>query len=362
MKEILSTLAVLLLFSIRPCSGAAPESVREIPSLKGYRFSFHLSWFPDSRRIVTRLVSENDNKGIPLIAVVNVEDGSAQILSDPSLGYAYPLCSPDGKWIAFIGPMNEHSTVWVMDTQDHNKRRLVDVPCWQRPAWSPDSKRLVFTSRQWDIWVVNLDGSGLTQLTSGAGARSQPKWSPDAGLIAYQQNAELWLMKPDGSDKKLLTMLVSKPGYSPIGTIDDDLFDWSADGEQIVYAYRPIPPEGQHVTQDGQIHPYQIWTVDLNGSRKRCLTPNEISCGLPVCLPDGKRILFASTYKWVVTAAPTFPPPSYLERNIWMVNFATSTPKQLTKGLRTREFAISPDGRKVAFSREGPGLFVLPIE
>ena len=362
MNKIISIILFLLLFSTRPSSGLAPESIREIPSPKGYRFGFHLSWLPDSQRLVMKLVSKNDKKFIPLIAAINVEDESVKILSKPNLKYSYPVCSPDGKWITFIGPMNKHSTLWIMDTQGNNKRRLVDVQCWQRPVWSPDSKRFAFTSRQCDIWVVNLDGSGLNQLSSGAGARSQSKWSPDASQIAYKQNAELWLMNADGSGKKFLTNLVSEPGYESIGTPDDNLFDWSVDGKKIVYAYRPIPPEGKHANRNGQIHPYQIWAVDLNSSRKRCLTPDEISCGLPACLPDGNRILFASTYEWVVTAAETFPPPSYPERNIWTVDFATNSPKQLTKGFTIREFAISPDGRKVAFLTEKPGLFVLLIE
>ena len=362
MDRFLFSLLVLMLSFIPPSFGVTPEKSREILPSENYRFGYHLSWLPDNERVVTRLISKSDKKGIPQIGVVNVEDNAVKLLSEANLKHSYPVSSPDGKWIAFIGPMEDHSSLWIMDTQGKNKRRLVDVQCWQRPAWAPGSEGLAFTSRQWDIWVVNLDGTGLAQLTSGPGAKCRPQWSPDAGLIAYEQNAKLWCMKADGTDKKLLSVLVSEPGFSPIGTADDHHFNWSPDGQNIIYAYRPIPSDGKRAIRDGQIHPYQIWAVDLDTSHKSCLTPDDMSCGLPSYLPDGRHILFAHTYKWVVAAAVTVPAPSYPNRNIWMLDLATNTLKQLTEGITIREFAVSPDGRKVAFADEGPRLFVLPIE
>ncbi|MHC4345541.1 MAG: M56 family metallopeptidase, partial [Planctomycetota bacterium] len=324
-----------------------PEALREILMPEGTGGVGDFSWFPDSQKIAARLVQKfgkYDSRSV--IAVLELESGKVEILSEPNIKHCNPACSPDGRKIAYIGPMGEYSTVWLMDVNGDNKRPIANVRCWRRPVWSPDSKRLVFTERNNDIWVVNADGSGLRQLTSGRGARSQPQWSPDGTQIAFVDVDEIWLMNADGSNQRVLTKIVSKPGYGPIGDWDD-FYDWSPDGKQIVCAYRPIPPEGKHVTHDGGIHPYQIWIVNVDGSDKHCLTPEEVSCGHPIWTPDSRHILFESVYKWVVTARETG--VSYPKRNIWILDLAQNKKRQLTAAEYIREFVLSPDGTKVVF-------------
>jgi len=54
------------------------------------------------------------------------------------------------------------------------------------PAWSPDSKRIVFSRRVqsgFQIFVMNRDGSGVRQLTDAAGEFTNPRWSPDGKKI-----------------------------------------------------------------------------------------------------------------------------------------------------------------------------------
>jgi Tol biopolymer transport system component len=332
-----------------PGEGESSKTIRQIPMPKDVRSSREFSWFPNSQRIATRLVQRLDKNDFrSVIAVVEVESGKIKILSEPNVKHSNPACAPDGKTIAYIGPMGEHSTIWVMDANGENRRPLVNVRCWHRPVWSADGKHLVFTERNNDIWAVNADGSGLKQLTSGPGSRSRPKWSPDGNLIAFVANDEIWLMQADGSNRRVLTEIVSKPGYRPIGDWDD-FYDWSPDGKQIVCAYRPIPPEGEHVTHDGGIHPYQIWIVNIDGSNKHCVTPEDISCGHPIWAPDNRHILFESVYKWVVTKTGRGP---YPKRNIWMLDLVEKKKQQLTNTRRITEFALSPDGRKVVFSTE----------
>ncbi|GAF96175.1 unnamed protein product, partial [marine sediment metagenome] len=134
------------------------KTVRQMLMPNGMRSPRDFSWFPDSQKIAIRLAQR--------IVVVEVESGKIKILSEPNVKHCNPACAPDGKTIAYIGPMGEHSTIWVMDINGENKKPLVNVRCWHRPVWSADGKHLVFTERNNDIWVVNADGSGLKQLTS----------------------------------------------------------------------------------------------------------------------------------------------------------------------------------------------------
>lgn len=74
------------------------------------------------------------------------------------------------------------------------------------PAWSPDGKKIAFSSNRdgaLEIYVVNVDGTGRTRLTDNTEAASHPAWSPDGAKIVFASGSQLQshiiLMNPDGS-------------------------------------------------------------------------------------------------------------------------------------------------------------------
>ena len=359
----LKSVLIILLTVVIICQAQNKEANDQINIIEGQiipkriiipedlQSGFDFAWSPDSQRIVFQAGKKLDNNDFSsVIVIVEVESEKVEVLSEPNIKHSNPTCSPDGKTIAYIGPMDEDSTIWLMDIDGKNKRPLVDVKCWSQPIWSPDSNRILFREGNSGIWIVNADGTGLKKLASGPGTQSRPKWSPDNNRIAFVNTNEIWLMDTNGNNKRVLTELVSKQGYSPIATVDDFLFDWSPDSNKIVYAYRPIPSDGYHITYDGGIHPYQIWMINIDGTNKHCLTLDFLSSGLPVCMPDGRYILFTSNYKWVVTASPSFPPVSYPKQNIWMLDLTEMKCKQLTNTNKVYRYALSPDGKRIVFS------------
>ena len=96
--------------------------------------------------------------------------------------------------------------------------------------------RIVFCSDRdgrYDIWVCDLDGSHLTQLTNNTAEDRAPVWSPDGSRIAFQrrwpgQDTEILVMNADGSDIHALTN----------DTTDDEDPSWSFDGRALVFASR----------------------------------------------------------------------------------------------------------------------------
>jgi len=108
------------------------------------------------------------------------------------------------------------------------------------PVWSPDGTRIAFAGSgedvgtAHDIYVVNVDGSGVTNLTPDTpmSLETQPAWSPDGTMIAYTQwslfgTATVRTMRADGSADMVVT---PQPTFSATHPT------WSPDGRRIAWA------------------------------------------------------------------------------------------------------------------------------
>src|ERR671935_80336 len=103
----------------------------------------------------------------------------------------------------------------------------------EESSWSPDARRIVFDSNRaggpTKLYVMDADGSHVTQLTSGPGTDETPAWSPDGRRLAFVSdrggNPEIWIMNADATDAQ---QLVEVPGRctSP---------KWSPDGKWISF-------------------------------------------------------------------------------------------------------------------------------
>src|SRR5688572_29864951 len=82
------------------------------------------------------------------------------------------------------------------------------------PQLSPDARTVAFTVGTVDkpgnrvltqIYTVRIDGTGMKQITSGDRSNSSPRWSPDGKRIAFTTGGQIWMMEPDGDDRKQVT-------------------------------------------------------------------------------------------------------------------------------------------------------------
>jgi Tol biopolymer transport system component len=208
-------------------------------------------------------------------------------------GACQPAWSPDGKQLIFTSPCLKSAEEYrgsglFLITFDQNDAFSDPVPLKSitggggnyDPAWSLDGQRIAFTSRRdgiSQVYIVNLDGSGLLNLNDDLAFNRQPAWSPDGDQLVFTTSRggikEIWIMPDTGK--------VPEVQFSRGGGRDDSQADWSWDGELVVFQRKigPIPvlvasrPESEgridfRVCPDGEIAGYPMaepsWSPDGN--------------------------------------------------------------------------------------------------
>lgn len=140
------------------------------------------SWSPDNTKIaVSREVSGRP----PEVFLVNVDGtGSERIWLG---GDAFdPAWSPDGGRIAFRSHRTGQAHIFLANIDGSEVTQLTNLPdgsnVW--PDWSPDGTKLLFTHHDIEIYVINVDGSGL-RLLAKDNQLTTASWSLDGARIAY---------------------------------------------------------------------------------------------------------------------------------------------------------------------------------
>jgi len=289
--------------------------------------------------------SLKDDEEKTRIWMVATAGGDAAAMTSEENSSEHPRWSPDGKYLAFLSKRNEGRTyVWLLNRLGGEAQLLVktaqDVKDF---AWSPDGKRIVMVlqdpspedleaaeertkeesegkeikdknpkaHRPWVIdrylykedeigylerlrthlYVFDLAGKKLAQVTSGDFDDKHPAWSPDGKLLAFSSNrstpdsdrnydSNIWVVSADNTDKGAhLTQVTTNPG-------SDDSPMWSPDGKWIAYVTQIEPKLLVYATSHVAVSP-------AAGGEARVLTLNfDRMSSEPHFSPDSKSIYF----------------------------------------------------------------------
>jgi Tol biopolymer transport system component len=148
-------------------------------------------------------------------------DGFSQtnLTKTPKLEETFPDFSPNGSQMCFTRqsstPQQPPSGIYVMDIDGSDPILLYeDDYGLMKCDWSPDGKKIAFTTdmdypSDPEVYVINADGSGLTNLTRNSAVDTDPAWSPDGTKITFASNRDgdfnIYTMNADGSGIAQLT-------------------------------------------------------------------------------------------------------------------------------------------------------------
>jgi Tol biopolymer transport system component len=284
---------------------------------------------------------------LPLIAAVALTTLLLlMVAAAKPAGAAFP--GENGK-MAFVRGVDNNSEIYVMDGEGSGQTRLTSNVLFDTlPAFSPDGRRVAFTSRRDsigaqtndEIYVVdaadsdgNGDGDNLTRLTFSQTVNEfQPAFSPDGEKMAFTSNGdgnnEIYVMNADGSGTP--TRLTNNAAI-------DSRSVFSPDGERIAFSRRDTTSPDLSMRTD------DIYVMNADGTGQTRLTFAARADTHANFSPEGEKIAFSSARDGG-------------NSEIYVMNADGTEQIRLTSNNATDEFpAFSPDGEKIAFSsnREG---------
>ena len=256
------------------------------------------------------------------------------IAAAPSRGYISPRLSPDGTRVA-VYIADQQSDIWILDLAHQTLTRLTDAPSIdQYPVWTPDSRRVIFSSNRAGItnlfWQAADNTGTVDRLATSPSAQFPISISPDGTRLIVRETAT-----KTGADLRVLRLDASATAPAPPRqteplvqtTFNEDNGEISPDGHWLAYqsneggqfqiSVRPFPN-----VDSGH------WTISTTGGTK------------PLWARTGKELFYIDGTS-AVTSVPIQTVPT----------FSNGTPTKVFEGryytsASSRTYDVSPDGQR----------------
>ncbi len=325
-----SLAAVVLLAPALPVSAQQNESPRAVTIDDMFAFArvSDPQVSPDGQWVAYTVsrTSLKDEKSETRVWMVAATGGTPipMTLADQSAGR--PRWSPDGRYLSFLASRGEdaETQVWLLDRRGGEAQQLTDVKQGVGSYdWSPDGKRLLLTlkdpspadtakekpknrppyvidrlqfkqdyagyldHRRNHLYVFDLDGHALRQLTFGDYDDGSPEWSPDGSRIAFvsnrtaeadaNDNTDIWVVNlSDAAAEPALHRVTTNPGA-------DNQPTWSPDGRTLAYTTQLDPKLFWYATA-------YVATIPADGGQPQVLTRLDRNTSSLRFTADGRQL------------------------------------------------------------------------
>ena len=253
--------------------------------------------------------------------------------------------APKTEKIAFSSNRDGNWEIYLMNPNGSQQERLTRNSAGDHsPVWSPDGEQILFVSNRdgvYDLYVMDANGRHVRRVFRELVLRIQPTWSPDGERIAFHTKKPQW--KPEwniqtatihGADVEEVAVVVQQGGNP----------SWSPDGNEIAFV-------------DDIDDTRRIRILTLSSNRVRTFLSHETPwMYAPAWSPDGNRLAF-TWYKWGIAGRP----PA-----IFVANRDGRGLKRVVKSQwRVFDPAWSPEGDKLVYTERGDNdslqIFVVDI-
>jgi len=319
-----------ILVQRRPCIGCDVPGYGQavlVPAVGGEEELLATAWAfggfaPDGRHYAYA----SEPEGLSL-ASMDLHEKLTLVESDPRFEFVNVIWSPDGQRLAFVRQQTcgFHRYAVRVDGSD-----LAELPLLlEGGVLSPDGRKLAFArmadGEQVALWVADADGTSERQLVDMP-AYYRVAWAPDSQRIAFltYTGGKAYVVGIDGT------------GLTELATdVKEDSLAWSPDGSQLAY-----------------ISVGHVWVRQLGSSEARPLASGDSYLEWS---PDGDRLLFSA-------GADLFVLEVAAGKIVTLARSSAPLSQPARCGqTQSARWSWSPDGQRVAFSRED-GLYVVPVD
>lgn len=301
---------------------------------------------------------------MPMHPVLNAAPESPTPLADVMEGLTHvtqaaqgadfdPCVSRDGRWIAFASTQHrETADIYIKQVDGRTITQLTADPAHDvMPAISPDGQRIAFASDRngnWDIYLMSTSGGQAVQVTSDPADELHPSWSPDGTRLVFCRLGEvsgrweLWVTDTTGGSTTEFIGYGLFPEWCPVART-------GADGRDKILFQR---------SRERGDRAFSLWTVDYRPGDTS--SPTEIVSSRDSALinaswsPDGQRIVYASVNFRDADSATT--PSGTPASDLWIVGVDGSGKVALTGGMFMNLMPAWGNGGRIFFVSDRTGV------